>query len=85
MTFQEYLETLTTSQCHQLIVEAYSHMGGISLARALLNESGNDPDPQITSLGAYVLSVGVYLYRRRISAADPTLASQQLKVLKQLL
>ena len=43
---QEYLETLNMSQCHQLIVEAYSHMGGISLARALLNESGNDPDPQ---------------------------------------
>ena len=46
MTFQEYLETITTSQCHQLLVEAYSHMGGISLARALLKESGNDPDPQ---------------------------------------
>ena len=39
--------TITTSHCHQRIVETYvQSRGGISLARALLNESGNDPDPQ---------------------------------------
>ena len=46
--FQEYVKVLTPSQCHKLIVEAYGHVGGVSLARALLQcgTAGNDPDPQ---------------------------------------
>lgn len=43
---KEYVEALMTSQCHKLIVEAYSHVGGIPLARALLQcGTDNDPDP----------------------------------------
>ena len=34
------------SQCHQLILEAYDHVGGLFLGRALLTGSDNNPDPQ---------------------------------------
>ena len=44
--FQEYAISLTTEQCHKLIVEAYSDIGGMELAKALLANNSDQPPLQ---------------------------------------
>ena len=41
LTFQAFVSLLNIDQCQKLIVEAYSHTGGVCLAKVLLSSDGS--------------------------------------------
>ena len=45
ITIQEYISTITVEDCHKLIIEAYSHVGGVELAKSLVQHPPSPPPP----------------------------------------
>lgn len=43
ISMQEFVQTLSTSQCHKLIFEAYNRAGGIESAKAIVEMPDDEP------------------------------------------
>ena len=46
LTLKAFVSSLNFDQCQKLIVEAYSHTGGLSLAKAVLSDDGSGENPE---------------------------------------
>ena len=63
------MATLTMEQCHKLIHEAYSQIGGMNFTKALTKVGPNElPLEDSTFLGVNVEGVGLCQHHRRMCA-----------------
>jgi len=76
---KEFISTLSSDECHKLIMEAYNRAGGIEMAKSIIEMPPENPQPQpprmVYQAGASVEGVDQCPQYPRTSAAGSGLVS----------